>query len=104
MAKQRKTAPPARQEMTALERLGLRVSEMINHPVAQAQRWVLVHRLDTDADAEWDEIMRLLSETDGLEMTFQDDGNVMIEWEMQSDADREAPLEELEQVGEEAPF
>ncbi|POF89669.1 DUF1654 domain-containing protein [Pseudomonas putida] len=104
MAKQRKTAPPARQEMTALERLGLRVSEMINHPVAQAQRWVLIHRLDTDADAEWDEIMRLLSETDGLEMTFQDDGNVMIEWEMQSDADREASLEELEQVGEEAPF
>lgn len=104
MAKQRKTAPPARQEMTALERLGLRVSEMINHPVAQAQRWVLIHRLDTDADAEWDEIMRLLSETDGLEMTFQDDGNVMIEWEMQSDADREASLEELEQVGEETPF
>ena len=104
MAKQRKTAPPVRQEMTGLERLGLRVSEMINHPVAQAQRWVVVHRLDTDADAEWDEIMRLLSETDGLEMTFQDDGNVMIEWEMQSDDDREAPLEELEQVGEEAPF
>jgi len=104
MAKQRKTAPPVSQEMTALERLGLRVSEMINHPVAQAQRWVLIHRLDTDADAEWDEIMRLLSETDGLEMTFQDDGNVMIEWEMQSDADREAPQDELISLEEEAPF
>lgn len=104
MAKQRKTAPQVRQEMTALEKLGLRVSEMINHPVAQVQRWVLVHRLDTDADAEWDEIMRLLSETDGLEMTFQDDGNVMIEWEMQSDADREAPEGELSSLEEEAPF
>ncbi|WP_310796052.1 hypothetical protein [Pseudomonas sp. HD6515] len=38
MAKQKKSTPQARQEMTALERLGLRVSSMINHPIAQSQR------------------------------------------------------------------
>ncbi|MNJ54608.1 hypothetical protein D3C77_500570 [compost metagenome] len=104
MAKQKKTAPQQRQEMTGLERLGLRVSSMINHPIAQAQRWVVIHRLDTDGDTEWEEIMGLLSETDGLDMTFNDDGSVRIEWEMQSDDDREAPSDELEALEEEAPF
>ncbi|WP_420066789.1 DUF1654 domain-containing protein, partial [Salmonella enterica] len=49
MAKKR-VAPAERQEMSGVERLGLRVSSMINHPVAQAQRWVTIHRLDTDGD------------------------------------------------------
>lgn len=105
MAKQKKSAPQQeRQVMTGLERLGLRVSNMINHPIAREQRWVVIHRLDTDGEAEWEEIMRLLSETDGLEMTFNDDGSVKIEWEMQSDDDREAPSEELETLEEEAPL
>ncbi|WP_156351378.1 DUF1654 domain-containing protein, partial [Pseudomonas sp. NBRC 111121] len=55
MAKQKTSTPQARQEMTALERLGLRVSSMINHPIAQSQRWVTIHRLDTDGDMEWEE-------------------------------------------------
>lgn len=105
MAKQKKAAPQQeRQVMTGLERLGLRVSSMINHPIAREQRWVVIHRLDTDGETEWEEIMRLLSETDGLEMTLNDDGSVKIEWEMQSDDDREAPSEELEPLEEEAPF
>lgn len=105
MAKQNKTAPTQqRQGMTALERLGLRVSSMINHPKAQEQRWVAIHRLDTDGDAEWDEIMRILSETDGLEITQLEEGGVKIGWEMHSEQDREAPVEELEAFEEEAPF
>lgn len=105
MAKQKKTAPEQqRHVMTGLERLGLRVSNMINHPIAQEQRWVIIHRLDTDGDAEWEEIMGILSDTDGLDMTFLDDGGVKVEWEMQSDDDREAAIEELEPVEEEAPF
>jgi hypothetical protein len=104
MAKQKKAAPQQeRQAMTGLERLGLRVSNMINHPIAQEQRWVVVHRLDTDGEAEWEQIMSLISETDGLEMTFNDDGSVKIEWEMQSDEDREAPSDELEVLEEEVP-
>lgn len=27
---------------------------MINHPAAQAQRWVTIHHLDTDGDREWE--------------------------------------------------
>ncbi|MFJ9993382.1 DUF1654 domain-containing protein [Pseudomonas putida] len=65
---------------TGLERLGLRVSAMINSPIAQLGRRVLIHRLDTDSDQDWDAIMELLSETDGLDMTFCDDGSVILQW------------------------
>lgn len=105
MAKHNKTAPTQqRQGMTALERLGLRMSNMINHPKAQEQRWVAIHRLDTDGDAEWEEMMRILGETDGLEITHLEEGGIKIEWEMQSEEDREAPVDELEALEAEAPF
>lgn len=89
MSKQKKTAPQGRQEMTGVERLGLRVSSMINHPVAQSQRWVTIHRLDTDGDMEWEEVMGLLAETPELDLTFNDDESVTVRWEPQSAEDRD---------------
>lgn len=91
------------QELTGLERLGLRVSAMINSPLAQLGRRVLIHRLDTDAEQDWEEVMELLAETDGLEMTFCDDGSVILQWENQSDKDWVIKDGEIEAV-EEAPF
>ena len=91
-----------RQEMTGIERLGLRVSSMINHPVAQTQRWVTIHRLDTDGDQDWEEVMGLLSETDGIDMTFNDDESVTVRWE--ASAVEERPVEVMEPVEETAPF
>lgn len=88
--------------MAGIDRLGLRVSNMINHPIAQLQRWVTIHRLDTDGDPEWDEVMDLLSETDGIDMTFNDDGSVTLRWEASAEEDR--PVEVLERVEEPAPF
>jgi hypothetical protein len=73
--------PAVRVEMSGVERLGLRVSNMINHPVAQVQRWVTIHRLDTDGDREWEEVMSVLSATDELDVTFEDDGAVTVRWE-----------------------
>lgn len=108
MAKQKKSTPQARQEMTALERLGLRVSSMINHPIAQSQRWVTIHRLDTDGDMEWEEVMGLLAETPELDLTFNDDESVTVRWEEQSADDRDDLAVdkdwEEEKVEEEAPF
>lgn len=105
MAKQKGNATPAaRQAMTGLERLGLRVSSMINHPAAQHQRWVTIHRLDTDGDQEWEEVMVLLSETDDLEMTFNDDESVTLRWEARSDEDRVIDMAEFGEVEEPAPF
>ncbi|MEG5263266.1 DUF1654 domain-containing protein [Pseudomonas sp. JDS28PS106] len=95
-----------RQELSGVERLGLRVSAMINHPIAQQQRWVTIHRLDTDGDREWDEVLSVLSETDALDMTINDDGSVTLEWEALDDDDPAVQvLDELEIVDEEpAPF
>ncbi|MCS3512554.1 DUF1654 domain-containing protein [Pseudomonas grimontii] len=89
-------------EMTGLERLGLRVSSMINHPVAQTQRWVTIHQLDTDGEREWDELMGVLSETDGIEMIFSDDGTVTLNWE--ACTDENPPVEVYEPLDEPAPF
>jgi len=94
--------------MTGVERLGLRVSSMINHPIAQSQRWVTIHRLDTDGDMEWEEVMGLLSETQELDLTFNDDESVTVRWEAPSAEDRddlvvESDWEE-EKLEEEAPF
>jgi len=92
--------PAVRHEMSGVERLGLRVSSMINHPIAQLQRWVKIHRLDTDGDREWEEVMGVLAQTDGLDVTFDDDGAVTVKWEPLSvedpvDADDYKPEEEL---------
>lgn len=103
MAKANKQAKPVqRQEMSGIERLGLRVSSMINHPVAQIQRWVTIHRLDTDGEREWEEVIGLLNETDGIDITFNDDESVTLKWEASAEEDR--PLEVYEAVAEPAPF
>ena len=92
MAKQKGNSSQAvRQEMSGIERLGLRVSSMINHPIAQTQRWVTIHRLDTDGDHEWEEVMSLLSETDDIDMTFNDDESVTLRWEVSAEEDVTAP-------------
>lgn len=108
MAKQKKSTQQARQEMSGLERLGLRVSSMINHPIAQTQRWVTIHRLDTDTEGDWEEVMGLLTETPELDLTFNDDDSVTVRWEAQSADDRDDLVTdkdwEGEKAEEEAPF
>ncbi len=90
--------------MTGAERLGLRISAMINSPRAQERCSALVHRLETDTDQAWDEVMEALGETDGVSLTFQDDGDVLIEWEKPTDEDLVLEEEEVDSVEEEAPF
>lgn len=103
MTKQKKSAHQERQEMKAIEKLGLRVSSMINSPRAQDRCSVLIHRLDTDLDAEWEEVMGQISETDGVIMVFQDDGGVLLEWEASGVEDRVLEMCEIDAV-EVAPF
>ena len=103
MARANKQSKPAqRHEISGIERLGLRVSSMINHPVAQAQRWVKIHRLETDGEREWEEVMGRISETEAIEMTFNDDESVTLKWEASAEEDR--PVEVLEPAEEPAPF
>jgi hypothetical protein len=106
MAKAHKQSRPAsRQEMSGVERLGLRVSSMINHPIAQERRWATIHRLDTDGDREWEEVMGVLSATDGIEMTFNDeDDSVTLRWEADPDAERPVEVDDAFEAEAAAPF
>ncbi|WP_288633016.1 DUF1654 domain-containing protein [Pseudomonas sp. UBA5666] len=76
--------------------------------MAQSQRWVTIHRLDTDGDMEWEKVMELLVETPELDMTFNDDDSVTVRWEPQSAEDRDDLMVdkdwEEEKQEEEAPF
>jgi hypothetical protein len=106
MAKTQKQSKPAvRLEMSGVERLGLRVSSMINHPIAQERRWATIHRLDTDGDREWEEVMSLLSATNGIDMTFNDeDESVTLRWEADPDAERPTEVDDACAAEEAAPF
>ena len=90
--------------MTAIERLGLRVSAMIGSPKAQLERRAVVHRLDTDTDEAWDGIMTLLADTDGLMLAFDGDGHAIITWEAGEPEEGAERIEAVEPVEEEAPF
>ncbi|MNP03695.1 hypothetical protein D3C76_955890 [compost metagenome] len=67
-----------------------------------------IHRLDTDGDMEWEEVMGLLAETPELDLTFNDDESVTVRWESQSADDRDDLVAERdweeEKLEEEAPF
>ncbi|MCG6540208.1 DUF1654 domain-containing protein [Pseudomonas sp. KSR10] len=102
MAKQ-KGMQEARKPSPA-EKLGLRVSAMINSPIAQLGRRVTIHRLDDDPQEAWDSVMEMLAETDGLNMVFNDDGTVTLEWEKSSDDDQVVEGEEVTPILEDAPF
>lgn len=100
MTRQKKQATQERQALNGVERLELRISSMINHPTAQQQRWVTIHRLESDGDAEWGEVMGMLGDTDRVSLTLQDDGDVLVEWEKPSDEDRVLEVEEVDVVEE----
>ena len=78
--------------ISPMERLTMRVSSMINHPIAQERREVRIHRLDTDGEREWLEIMGMIAEADGIEAKLNaEDGSVMLKWEASEHA--ESPVE-----------
>lgn len=80
--------------MNAIDRLGLRVSAMIQGPIAQLNRRVKIFQLDTDPDHAWQAILELLQETDGLSLERHEDGTVTVSWDAATDAD--ARIEEEE--------
>ncbi|KAA0943460.1 DUF1654 domain-containing protein [Pseudomonas sp. ANT_H14] len=68
------------------------------------QRWVTIHRLDTDEDREREEVMGLLSETDDLDITLDDDGAVTVRWKAQAGEDSPVGVADFEEEAELAPF
>lgn len=105
MAKQGKKPEAGPKPMSGMERLSLRVSSMINHPIAQLDRSVTIHRLDTDGQREWDELLTILSDTDCIDMTINDDDeSITLEWEAASDEDRPVEAGDVELAELPPPF
>lgn len=80
--------------MNEIDRLGLRVSAMIQGPIAQLNRRVTIFQLDSDPDYAWQAILELLQETDGISLERHEDGTVTVSWDAATDAD--ARIEEEE--------
>ncbi|WP_458722861.1 DUF1654 domain-containing protein [Pseudomonas brenneri] len=104
MAQQGRKKEAVPMPVNSMERLTMRVSSMINHPIAQERREVRIHRLYTDGEREWSEILGALSEADGIDMTLHDeDESVTLRWEPSAEEDRPVVAED-ESTLEAAPF
>lgn len=105
MAKQGRKKEAGPKPVTGMERLNLRVSSMINHPVSQLNRLVTIHRLDTDGQMEWDELLSVLSDTDGIEMTIEDgEEAITLRWEAASEEDQPIEVDDVSVAEDPAPF
>jgi len=102
MARQNDMKEAVPRPMSGMERLSLRVSSMINHPIAQERREVTIHRLDTDGDREWGELLGLIADTDGIAMATREDGTITLRWEASASEGEQG--EEAKPETESAPF
>ena len=71
---------------TGSDQLARRVLAMVDSPVAWLGKRVRIHRLDTDGDAEWGEVMDRLAATSGLQMDFEETGSVILQWKSADEA------------------
>lgn len=89
--------------MNAIDRLGLRVSAMIQGPIAQLNRRVTIFQLDSDPDYAWQAILEIVMETDGIEME-EGEGWIVLKWDLPTDDDRHMLVGEIEALEKSAPF
>ena len=79
--------------ISPMERLTMRMSSMINHPIAQERREVRIHRLDTDGEREWKEIVNSISEANGIDLTHNhEDASITLRWEPSEDDEKPAQV------------
>ncbi|WP_425327649.1 DUF1654 domain-containing protein [Pseudomonas nitroreducens] len=99
MAKQPNKLARGTASSNPVDRLRLRVSEMIHSPRAQAAHRATIWRIDSDTDAAWSQVLGELAETDGLELTHNEDGTVQLQWTA-ADQEEEMPPEDVCYVDE----
>ncbi|WP_072365963.1 DUF1654 domain-containing protein [Pseudomonas sp. NFACC10-1] len=88
-----------------MERLSLRVSSMINHPIAQQRRTVRIHRLDTDGEREWQEMLGALAEAGGVALKHHEqDASITLRWGPSADDERQTLVVDQLNSEEAAPF
>ncbi|HCF4152992.1 TPA: DUF1654 domain-containing protein [Pseudomonas aeruginosa] len=80
-------------QVSPVEKVRLRVSAMISSPRAQAERRASIWKAQGDSEEAWQQVLEELAATEGLEMTRNEDGTVLLMWQ---------PSEEEGVGGEEA--
>lgn len=91
---------------TGSNQLARRVLAMVDSPVAWLGKRVRIHRLETDGDTEWGEVMDQLAATNGLQMDFEEAESVILQWERAEDLSVSfgAGTRPADQARDEAPF
>ncbi|EPB9377160.1 TPA: DUF1654 domain-containing protein [Pseudomonas aeruginosa] len=80
-------------QVSPVEKVRLRVSAMISSPRAQAERRASIWKAQGDSEEAWQQVLEELAETEGLEMTRNEDGTVLLTWQP-SDEEELTPEEE----------
>lgn len=65
---------------TPMEIIGARVQKIINSPAAQKAKSATIYKAPEEDQEVWDGLLEAISETDGVSLTFLDDGGVQIAW------------------------
>ncbi|OCW20894.1 MULTISPECIES: DUF1654 domain-containing protein [Pseudomonas] len=67
---------------TSIELLGARLQKIINAPAAQKAHAAIIFKTADEAQEDWDQIIEAITETDGVYVTFQDDGAIRVYWDV----------------------
>lgn len=67
---------------TSIELLGARLQQIINAPAAQKAHAAIIFKAADEAQEDWDQIIEAITETDGVYVTFQDDGAIRVYWDV----------------------
>ncbi|EMM8839748.1 TPA: DUF1654 domain-containing protein [Pseudomonas aeruginosa] len=78
-----------------VDKVRLRVSTMINSPRAQAERRASIWKAQGDSEEAWQQVLEELAETEGLEMTRNEDGTVLLTWQSSEEEGADAGGEEV---------
>lgn len=66
---------------TAVQQIGARLQKVINTPTAQKDRAALLYKSPDEQQEDWDLIIEAILETDGVDISYEDDGAVRVRWE-----------------------
>ena len=76
-----KKPSPAPKPPTQAELMSLRLQKIINNPTAQKACAAVIHKLPGESEELWEDMITSIGDTDGVHVTFQDDGGVKIFWD-----------------------
>ncbi|HCA5981786.1 DUF1654 domain-containing protein [Pseudomonas aeruginosa] len=82
-------------QISPVDKVRLRVSAMISSPRAQVERRASIWKAQGDSEEAWQQVLEELAETEGLEMTRNEDGTVLLTWQSSEEEGTDAGGEEI---------